>query len=213
MIEDDRWPIRADGSEGTFSEGFSAELCEALVRADGQLSDVDSPRSGRGLHAALDWLLTSLRLLLRVDGGSIYLRHGDILRLTVVQNTTLERQWGLHTVRSWLQDLALPIAPGSVAGYVARTGNAVNISDVEHIPVGSPYEFNPALDDATYRYRSMVTAPIAQEPADVLGVLQLINALDETGRAVAFGPEAETIIRRCAALVAHVIVTRSDPRN
>jgi hypothetical protein len=200
----------ADGGSGDFPEDLVGDLPEALVRLDQELAALALTHSGNHLHAALDRLLTWLRRLVRADGGAIYLRHGEILRLTVVQNDTLEREWGLHTLRSWLQDLALPIAANSIAGYVARTRDAVNVPDVDHIPAGAPYEFNPALDDPTYRYRSILAVPIEQEPAGVLGVLQLINALDEAGQPVAFGRGTEGLVRRYAVLAAYVIATRSD---
>lgn len=205
MSQDDERPMPAGSGPGD----SPADLSEALVRLDQEFAARAFAHSENHPHTALDRLLTSLRRLIPADGGSIYLRHGEILRLTVVQNDSLERQWGLHTLRSWLQDLALPMAANSIAGYVARTRNGVNVSDVDQIPAGSPYEFNPALDKLTYRYRSILAVPIEQEPAGLLGVLQLINALDDAGHAIAFGGKAEALIRRCAVLAAHIIVTRS----
>lgn len=167
---------RGDGGE--LREDLAAEVSQALTQLEQELAALALPHTEPRLHTALDRLLTRLRRLIRADGGSIYLRQGQILRLTVVQNDTLERRVGLHALQSWLQGLELPIAANSVAGYVALAGDVVNVPDIGAIPADTPFEFIQALDTPTYRYCSILALPIAQEPGQALGVLQLMNVLD-----------------------------------
>lgn len=64
----------------------------------------------------------------------------------------------------------------SVAGYVARTGETVNVDDAYQITEDAPYSFNPASDKSlNYRTRSMLTLPLTNKANEVVGVLQLIN--------------------------------------
>ncbi|KAJ3058187.1 cGMP-specific 3',5'-cyclic phosphodiesterase, partial [Quaeritorhiza haematococci] len=69
--------------------------------------------------------------------------------------------------------LALPITKG-IAGYVARTGEIVNLSDAYNDP-----RFNQEIDHQTgYRTKSMLTVPIPG-PKRIVGVTSLINKLGQ----------------------------------
>ena len=84
---------------------------------------------------------------------------------------------GLHSIRT----IRLPIAENSVAGYVALTGQMLNIHDAydeqELKAISMRMEFRREVDERTgYRCHQMLVAPIASaETGDVLGVIQLIN--------------------------------------
>jgi type II secretory ATPase GspE/PulE/Tfp pilus assembly ATPase PilB-like protein len=84
---------------------------------------------------------------------------------------------GLHSIRT----IRLPIAENSVAGYVALTGQMLNIHDAyderELKAISSRMEFRREVDDRTgYRCHQMLVAPIASpDDGEVLGVIQLIN--------------------------------------
>ena len=67
-------------------------------------------------------------------------------------------------------DIRLPLSRG-IAGYVARTGEPVNIPDAH-----ADARFDPATDLATgYRTRSMLTVPIRDRQQRLFGVAQLLN--------------------------------------
>lgn len=202
-------PTRGDGGE--LPADLAAEVSRALLQLEQELAALAPTHAEPRLHTALERLLTRLRRLIRADGGSIYLRRGAILKLTIVQNDTLERRVGLHALRSWLQGLELPIAPNSVAGYVALAGDVVNVPDVDAIPADTPFEFIQALDTPTYRYRSILALPIAQESGQALGVLQLMNVLDAADRIIPFGRQAEAIVRLFALQAARLIATDAGP--
>ncbi|ANQ86487.1 GspE/PulE family protein [Azoarcus olearius] len=84
---------------------------------------------------------------------------------------------GLQSV----QNIRLPIAENSVAGYVAATGKLLNIADVydadELHAISPKLEFRREVDEATgYRARQMLAAPITNPDSGKLeGVIQLIN--------------------------------------
>ncbi len=69
-----------------------------------------------------------------------------------------------------------PLNKRSIAGFVAVTGEILNIPDVYKISPEKPYEFNRSFDQSIrYRTRSMLTIPMKNHKQEVLGVLQFIN--------------------------------------
>src|SRR5208337_4350386 len=82
------------------------------------------------------------------------------------------------------------INKSSISGYVALTGEILNIPDAYKIPADAPYRFDPTNDRKTgYRSKAMLTFPLKNNRNEILGVLQIINSLnpDEDGRC--FGEE------------------------
>jgi putative two-component system response regulator len=195
---------------GDFSDDLSTDLSEALaVLEQEQISvSLSFGRADDECHATLEQLLTGVRWLVPADGASIYLRRSGALTLAVVQNETLSDTLGEAELRRRLQGLRLAVNSSSIVGHVALTGHVVNIPDVGRIPQGSDYRFCPAIDPKTYRYRSLLTAPIINEAGAIVGVVQLVNALDDHGQSVPFGPDAEAIVRQFAAQAARVISGR-----
>ena len=65
----------------------------------------------------------------------------------------------------------------SIAGYVASTGEIVNIEDAYHITPEIPYSINRKFDeDSGYRTKSILAVPLRDQKDHIVGVLQLINA-------------------------------------
>ncbi|MGH9650709.1 MAG: HD-GYP domain-containing protein, partial [Terriglobales bacterium] len=67
--------------------------------------------------------------------------------------------------------------PQSIAGYVALTGETVNIADAYHLPPNVPYTINRKFDDDSgYRTKSILAVPMRNQKDEIVGVVQLINA-------------------------------------
>jgi type II secretory ATPase GspE/PulE/Tfp pilus assembly ATPase PilB-like protein len=79
------------------------------------------------------------------------------------------------------RDLQLSISPSSIAGFVAQTGEAINLADVydeDELRRYSPaLKFQRGVDQRTgYRTRQMLVAPLlAVQSGELLGVVQFIN--------------------------------------
>ncbi len=72
-----------------------------------------------------------------------------------------------------LTEIRLPIGRG-IAGYVAQTGETINLIDVYQDP-----RFNPEVDIKTgYRTKTMLCQPIKDKDGKIVGVFQLINKKD-----------------------------------
>jgi len=96
----------------------------------------------------------------------------------------VDRERGQLVVMQGDADIRIPLRKG-IAGHVATSGEIVNIKDCYQ-----DKRFNKAVDRKTgYRTRSMLCMPIMAD-TEVIGVLQLINKLDEP----IFGPSDESIL-------------------
>lgn len=75
------------------------------------------------------------------------------------------------------REVAININEKSIAGYVALTGEIVNIEDAYHLPPDVPYSINRKFDeDSGYRTKSILAVPIRNQKEKIIAVLQLINA-------------------------------------
>jgi signal transduction histidine kinase len=173
-------------------EAASADRCFALEherrRLAGEITKLN--RIGIALSAErdperlLNFILTTARDFTSSDAGSLYILERDEegngrLRFTSSQNDSLPH---LELVR-----FAIPVSKSTLAGYVAYTGEPLNIPDVYEIDSRSEYSFSPAFDQRTgYRTRSMLVLPMKNQENEVIGVLQLINR--KTSRAAELQP-------------------------
>jgi len=154
------------------------------------------------LDILLEKILGNARRFVNADAGSIYICRKDILDFTYTQNDTLQRRLpaGEKLIYS---TFSMPINTDSIAGYVATTGELLNIPDVYQLSSDVPYSFSKKFDEsAGYTTRSMVTLPLKNTRGDILGILQIINAQDENGDVIPFAPEDETLMLHFASIAA-----------
>src|SRR5581483_8050134 len=72
-----------------------------------------------------------------------------------------------------IKEIRIPLGAG-IAGYVATTGETVNIADAY-----ADERFNSAVDHETgYRTRTILCMPVRDAGGQVMGVLQLLNKRD-----------------------------------
>jgi len=157
-----------------------------IIRLDTELSTVQD------LDILLERILTEARKILNADAGSIYIRDGGDLIFSYVQNATLQKQLppGQKLIYSTFR---VEINKKSIAGYVAATGQYLNIPDAYRIPSSAPYQFNPNYDRVSkYKTESMLTVPLQTGRGDIIGVLQLINKQESVAQVVPF--DAEDVI-------------------
>ncbi len=155
--------------------------------------------SEQNLDKLLDLILTQAREILDAEGGSIYLvlptktegTEGRELLFAHTQNAKVSLPF--HRFR-------MPISKRSMAGYVAETGESLNIQNVYWVEASAPYRFNDAFDrQANYHSVSMLCVPMRDTEGNVLGVLQFINRLDEAGQVCAFEPRQQRLAESLAA--------------
>ena len=161
-----------------------------------QMKDVD---------ILLEKVLTVAKQFANADAGSIYIKEDDRLRFTYTQNETLQKKLpaGNKLIYS---TFSIPINNDSIAGYVANSDTILNIPDVYGLPNDAPYSFNKEYDEISqYFTKSVLTFPLKNNRGEIVGVLQLINAMDEDDHVISFKKEDEPFITHFADTAAIAI--------
>jgi hypothetical protein len=117
-----------------------SEKLDALIRLSidlGQSKDLD---------ILMERILTEARRFVNADAGSIYLRDHGTLIFSYTQNDTLQKRLPPDEKLAY-SNFTIPINEDSIAGFVAKTGKLVNISDVSKLPATVPYHFNRSFDE------------------------------------------------------------------
>ncbi|HRZ89141.1 MAG TPA: HD domain-containing protein, partial [Spirochaetia bacterium] len=94
----------------------------------------------------------------------------------------------------------IPVNEKTISGYVAKTGEFVNIPDVYNLPPGCPFSYDTKFDTISkYKSTSMMTIPLKTQNNVVLGVIQVINAKDPAGNVVPFSQDDEILVTHFAS--------------
>jgi HD-GYP domain-containing protein (c-di-GMP phosphodiesterase class II) len=172
------------------------EKLDSLTHLGIELSQIND------LDILMERILTRARQFVNADAGSIYIREDRMLNFSYSQNETLQKKLpaGEKLIYSTFQ---IPIDEKSIAGYVASTGQALNIDDVYNLPDGLPFCFSRQIDEsAGYRTHSVLTFPLKSSSLKILGILQIINARDAQGRICRFTVQDEGMMHHFAAVAA-----------
>jgi GAF domain-containing protein len=158
----------------------------------------------------LERILLGAKALCNADGGTLYLRTGDRLQFMLMHTTSLRLNLG-GTVGA-----AIPYPPlrlydpvtgrpneRHIATYAALHGCTVNVPNAyqaDEFDFAGPRAFDRQTG---YRSTSFLTVPLEHGPKRVIGVIQLINALDrETGEVIPFEPALQPVVEALASLAA-----------
>ncbi|MBL0211442.1 MAG: GAF domain-containing protein [Holophagaceae bacterium] len=186
------WPGQ-EGALALIQAGYERIRDRARM---GRLNEVGRAlASEQNLDRLLDLILSQGRELLRAEAGSIYLVDdgGKELIFAHTQNSKLDMPY--HRFR-------MPVTMSTLAGFVAATGESLNIPDVYAIPGDSPYSFSDYFDrQSGYHTQSMLVVPMTDNEGKVLGVLQFINRVWEDGAqhgVVPFQPEHQNLAQSLA---------------
>jgi HD-GYP domain-containing protein (c-di-GMP phosphodiesterase class II) len=157
----------------------AAARAERLERTNArELLDLSSVGTAlatqRDLDALLGMIVSQAIRLTSADAASLYLIQHDesgtptSLQFTLSQNLTFP---DLPLIQ-----FDIPLDHSSVAGYVASTGETLQIDDVYDLAPDLPYQLNRSFDERFgYRTKSMLVIPMRSHRQEVTGVLQLIN--------------------------------------
>jgi HD-GYP domain-containing protein (c-di-GMP phosphodiesterase class II) len=150
--------------------------------------------SEKRLDKLLDTILREARHFTYADAGSLYLREGNLIRFVASQTESLEKRLGEQKARESFITFTMPISTANIAGYVASTGQILNLEDVYNLPPDVPFSFNKDFDKkSTYRSKSMLVVPMMSQENEVVGVIQLINSTNDRGEAIPFLAEYEKL--------------------
>jgi HD-GYP domain-containing protein (c-di-GMP phosphodiesterase class II) len=186
-------PILRRTIESAFAE---LERAESMTRLGRELADLNAIgvqlSAERDRAVLLKSILAKARGMTGSDAGSLYL---------VEESADGERRLVFvlaenDSVAVPFETTTLPLTRNSVAGYVALTGDIVNLADAYAPPAGAPFRINRAFDDALgYRTRSMLVVPMRTPNGHTIGVLQLINSKRVATRLLRTGADFQRHVR------------------
>ncbi|MBD2014058.1 GAF domain-containing protein [Microcoleus sp. FACHB-53] len=142
------------------------ELIEQLLAIGTALSSTNN------LDELLHLILSKSREITCSDAGSVYLinrnEESPTLLFKVAQNDSIPN--------NPFQEFAMPLTRKSLAGYVALTGESLNLPDAYNLPPDVPYQLDRSFDTTMpYRTCSALVLPMQDQDGEIIGVLQLIN--------------------------------------
>ncbi|MBL8366276.1 MAG: GAF domain-containing protein, partial [Comamonas sp.] len=189
-----------------------------LFRRLEQLNQIGAALSReRDIERLLENILEAAKALTGADAGTLYSMtpDGGALRFEIMRTDSLGiRQGGTTGQRVGLPDLPLRRADGSpndalVAAHAAIRERTVNIADV-YAEAGFDFSGTHAFDQRTgYRSQSFLTVPMKNHEGAVIGVLQLINAIDPaTGQVGPFSLEDQSLTESLASQAAIALSNR-----
>jgi len=158
------------------------------------------------LGRLLELTVKEARYFTNTDAGSLYLVDHDknCLNFEVAQNDSLKKRADLKS--ETFKPYSLPLKKNSIAGYVAVTGEMLNIADVYNLSPEVGFEFNRDFDIRNkYRTKSMLLVAMKDTEGKIIGVLQLINSTNSQGKVVSFNANVESLISSLASQAAVAI--------
>ncbi|MBE9040964.1 GAF domain-containing protein [Oscillatoriales cyanobacterium LEGE 11467] len=124
------------------------------------------------LGELLNLILSKSREITCSDAGSVYLVDRSDSQPKLLFKAAQNASRPFVSFR----EFAIPLTDESLAGYVALTGESLNIPDAYFLPPEAPYHLNRNFDqDIGYRTRSVLVLPMRDRKGETIGVLQLLN--------------------------------------
>ena len=202
-------------------KGYAEDQIKHIMR----LSQIGLALSSeKDINKLLELIVDEARAFSNADAGTLYILEGERehLRFEIVQTESMDIRGGGTGPPLNMADVPLYGEGGepnfsNVCSYVALKDETVNIPDVYEAE-GFDFRGTRKYDESNnYRSKSMLVISMKNHENEIIGVLQLINALDpETGETIPFAPEYEDLIGSLASLAAVALTNRQlieDLRN
>lgn len=158
----------------------------------------------------LEMILLGAQEITNADGGTLYTIHEEShLKFEIMRNKTLNLALGGTTGQE------IPFAPlplyledgqpnlTTVASHATLNNKTINISDAyktENFDFSGTRKFD---EKTGYRSQSFLTIPMKNHESEVIGVLQLINAIDiNNGKIIPFSLANQSLVESLASQAA-----------
>lgn len=135
------------------------------------------------------------------DASTLYLYENQQLVFKIMKTTSMGISRGVNGEA--IDDIPpVPMKEENICAYSALHREVVNIPDVYH---SARFDFSgPKNYDALigYHTKSQLVIPLENNENELLGVLQLINAMDQEGNVIPFDSQYDIIIRSLGSMAA-----------
>jgi HD-GYP domain-containing protein (c-di-GMP phosphodiesterase class II) len=169
----------------------------------------------RDIDKLLETILIAAKNLTRADGGTLYRLLDDRLHFAIMRNDSLGIAMG-GTSGTPVPFYPIPLHDKEgrpnltmIAAHVALNDRTVNIADA-YTEEGFDFSGTRNFDKRTgYRSTSFLTVPMKDHEGRIIGVLQLINAIDAaSGRITVFTEEERRLAESLASQAAIALTNR-----
>ncbi len=196
------------------------ETTDDLFQRLEQLNAIGAALSSeRNIDRLLENILLAAKAITHADGGTLYRVSEDrkSLRFEIVRTDSLNIAYGGTTgqpISVKFPNLPLYREDGEpnnsmIAAYSAIHAESVNIADA-YTEEGFDFSGTRKFDQMTgYRSQSFLSVPMKNHENEIIGVLQLINAIDpETGRVRVFSNADQSLAESLASQAAIALTNR-----
>lgn len=171
----------------------NSELIE-ILKAGIALSK-ESDRN-RLLYEILEY---SMRIT-HCDGGLLYMAHEDRLHIKVMRTFSLGLDKGRNGEAIGFPPV--PLSVSNICAYTVLSKKPVNVADA-YASDEFDFSFPRRYDRITgYHTKSLMTIPLMDQDENTVGVMQLMNAMDQSGNVIPFEKRMEFIITSLASQAA-----------
>ncbi|SCZ57961.1 HD domain-containing protein [Thiohalomonas denitrificans] len=171
--------------------------------------------SERDTARLLEKIVLGAKLLTGADGGTLYVVRDGVLHMEIVRTDSLDYAMGGTTGRA-VPFPAIPLVHENgkpnhqhVVSHTVLANRTVNIPDA-YTAEGFEFLGTREFDALTgYRSRSFLVIPMTNHDDEIIGVLQLLNAIDpNTGEVVPFSADAERLAKTFASQASMTLTNR-----
>lgn len=160
----------------------------------------------KDIDRLLEQILEAVMDITNCDAGTLYTKLEDALEFRIM----ITRSQGIHQGGSG-DPITLPPVPLRKENVCACGVLYRNLINIPSVYVNDAYDFSgPKKYDAItgYHTQTMMVVPMEDDKGEILGVIQLINAMDEDGNVIPFKEEFEQILSSMGSQAAISMVNR-----
>ncbi|MDO8312545.1 MAG: HD domain-containing phosphohydrolase [Sideroxyarcus sp.] len=192
-------------------------MLESLLNRLSDLNAIGAALSSeRDINRLLESILNAAKKITNADAGTLYLVDAEkqVLTFEILHNDSLNIRMGGtsgNPIPFYPIQLYVEGQPNHamVVSHAALSGETVNIPDA-YIAAGFDFSGTKKFDAKTgYRSRSFLAVPMRNHEHEIIGVLQLINAMDKTsGSVLQFSMDDQKLLESLASQAAIAISNR-----
>lgn len=148
----------------------------------------------------LDRILDDSIQITNCDAGTLYIYRDGLLYFQVMKTLSMNVDKGKNGEKIDLPPV--PVTPENICAYTVIHKKPLNIQDVytcRDFDFSGPFKYDRMTG---YHTSSMLTIPLLNQDDDVVGVMQLINALDKKGEVIPFSEDMEYVTMSLASQAA-----------
>ena len=185
------------------------EKCTFLEERIKRLNEIGLSLSRENdINVIFELIMEEARYITHADGRTLYMKSvdGKSMRFEIVRNDSMKTIMGGTSG----VEITWPAPPlfdeegnpnhKNVVSYAAHTGETINVKDA-YVEEGFDFSGAKDMDESTgYHSKSFLTVPLKNHEDEIIGVMQLLNSIDQkTGKVQSFSSEMQQQVESLAS--------------